>query len=73
MVGNNPISAAFGLGKEHAITISKRQYDEFKGEKFYGTYGFGPSAFPIIVLRDPDLIRQVMGKFQWYLDIKQQK
>ncbi len=61
LAGNNPLSAALCLGQLNSIPLSKLQYDEFKGEKFYGTYGFGPSAFPIVILRDLDLIRQIIG------------
>ena len=66
LVGNNPISVSLGLGTEHSITLSRKQYDEFKGEKYYGTYGFGSSAVPILILRDLDLIRSVLGKFKDY-------
>ncbi len=61
LVGNNPLSASLGLGKENSIPLSRRQYNEFAGEKYYGTYGFGLSATPILMVRDLDLIRHVVG------------
>ncbi len=61
-VGNNAISAGLSsLGKENGIVTSRKQYESFKGEKYYGTYGFGLSAPAILVLRDLDLIRHVLG------------
>ncbi len=62
LVGNNPLGVAFSLGKENSHVISKRQYREFEGEKFYGTYGVGPSAPPVLIVKDLDLIRSIVSK-----------
>ena len=43
----------------HEIVL--RQYREFKGEKYYGSY-HPVSAQPILTLRDLDLVKQVLSK-----------
>jgi hypothetical protein len=61
LVGNNPITESF-LGQTNAVELQGNQYKEFKGEKYYGTYGPGFSPQPILILNDLDLIRHVVGE-----------
>ena len=61
-LGNNSdTSPDVLLQKESIHGACKRQYREFEGEKYYGTYS--PFlATPVLHLRDLDLIQHVMGK-----------
>ena len=41
--------------------ISQRQYKEFKGKRYFGTY-WPISGQPILTIRDLDLVQDVVGK-----------
>ena len=41
--------------------IALRQYREFKGERYFGTY-WPISGQPILTIRDLDLVQDVMSK-----------
>ncbi|XP_032451660.1 cytochrome P450 6B1 [Nasonia vitripennis] len=47
------------FGKIHSTELTKRFYDEFANEKMVGIYVYGS---PVLILRDLDLIRDVLIK-----------
>ncbi len=48
--------------------IALEQYGEFRNERYYGTYG-GPFSSPILVIKDPDLCKQILIKdFQHFVN-----
>ncbi|KAL7297659.1 hypothetical protein TKK_0009325 [Trichogramma kaykai] len=47
------------LGKMHFALIIKKYYDEYKQEPFVGTFGRNT---PMLIVRDPDLIKDVLIK-----------
>ncbi len=69
--GNNPaVCTEVMFARENMGTAYKRLYDQFEGEKYFGTYG-GIGTPPILVLRDLELIRHVLVKdFPYFLDRK---
>ena len=48
----------------HEIIL--RQYNEFKGKKYFGTY-WPASAQPILTLRDLDIVQQVLSKHETWM------
>ncbi len=47
---------------------TQEQYEQFAGERFYGTYAL-PSCSPILVVRDPELVRDICVKdFNHFVD-----
>ena len=59
LVGNDALPRL--LSAKNANRAMLEQYNQFKGEKYYGTYT-PVSAIPILHLRDLDLMQHVMGK-----------
>ena len=61
--GNNPFTMPDVLLQKESFHGSvRKQYEELRGEKYYGTYT-PVTAIPILQLRDLDLIQHVMGKW----------
>ena len=60
--GNNPMTRLDSFSGE-ANQNSKYEdlYNEFKGERFFGTYGTIGNP-PILMIRDLDLIKDVLGR-----------
>ncbi len=67
--GNNPWTCYERItGKTNLGDACYKQYVEFAGERLYGTYKL-PTCEPVIMLRDPELIRDVLSKdFDHFLD-----
>ena len=60
--GNNPlINWTTLLGRRNPHSLYKDSYNEFKGERFFGTYSHIGSP-PILIIRDLDLINDVLGR-----------
>ena len=56
-LGNNPI---FGDSNIHLNDAVVKLYEEFKGERFYGTYTM-ISAKPLLVITDLDLAQRILS------------
>jgi cytochrome P450 family 6 len=59
-MGNNPIfHQDVFLARKNFNDLAREQYELLKGEKFYGTYAL---TRPVLVLMDPEIMKQVMVK-----------
>ena len=60
--GNNPMTCWEALaGKTNVNSVYEELYNQFKGERFFGTYGTIGTP-PILLIRDLDLIKDVLGR-----------
>ena len=60
--GNNPMTCWEALaGKTNGNSVYEELYNQFKGERFFGTYGTIGTP-PILLIRDLDLIKDVLGR-----------
>ena len=60
--GNNPMTCWEALaGKTNGNSVYEDLYNQFKGERFFGTYGTIGTP-PILLIRDLDLIKDVLGR-----------
>jgi cytochrome P450 len=58
--GNHPMTMPDAvLGRVSANEVIKRQYNEFKDVKYYGTYG-AVTANPMLVIKELDLIEHIL-------------
>ena len=48
-------------GKANSNSVYEDLYNQFKGERFFGTYGTIGTP-PILLIRDLDLIKDVLGR-----------
>ncbi len=68
-LGNNPITCTDALfNRKNQGDIAYEQYQEFKDEKFYGTYML-PKCFPALMVKDPEYLKDIMVKdFNHFVD-----
>ena len=60
--GNNPMTCWEALaGKSNLNSVYEDLYNQFKGERFFGTYGTIGTP-PMLLIRDLDLIKDVLGR-----------
>ncbi len=69
LIGNNPVTCFDrAIGKTNMGDAAYEQYQEFEGERMYGTYKL-PTCRPVLMLRDVDLIRDIFVKdFDHFVD-----
>jgi cytochrome P450 family 6 len=69
-LGNNTLMCAKSLlGFVNLTNVGQKQYDAFKGEKYFGTYGMGVPPPPILVIRDLDLASGILVRdFDHFVD-----
>ncbi len=63
LFGNSAFTSLDYLGdRTHYNSLSVKQYKEFEGAPYYGTYAFGVTPAPVLVVRDLDIVRNVYGE-----------
>ena len=61
LMGNDAqLVAAMGLGGKNGNQAMLEQYTQFKGEKYYGTYGGGLAPLPVLTINDPDILKHIL-------------
>ena len=67
LFGDHPMSnTAVVLGKTSVYEGSLDLYNKFKGNKYFGVYGF-PSSPPILVVKDLHLLNHILGESARYI------
>ena len=58
LMGNDALPRL--LSAKNANQAMLEQYTQFKGEKYYGTYGSGLAPRPILTVCDPDILKHIL-------------